>query len=57
MMDDPPLPGVTAIDVRDAVLDSDLLSGKRDLPLLDAHFVGQIPADLDSPVAKFAIPP
>ena len=51
MMDDPPLPGFTAIDVRDAVLDSDLLSGKRDLPLLDAHFVVQIPADLDALVA------
>ena len=57
VMDDLPPPGFTAIDVRDAVFDSDLLSGKRHLPLLDAHFVGHIPSDLDALVAQFTMPP
>jgi len=37
MMDDLPPLGFMAIDVGDPVFESDLLSRRRDLPLLDAQ--------------------
>ena len=46
VMDDLPAAGLTAIDVRDAMLDCDPLSGKTELPALNTHFVGQVPCDL-----------
>jgi hypothetical protein len=47
VMHKPPRSGFSAIDVRDAMRDSDLLSGKRKVPALYAQFVGRIPGNLN----------
>jgi len=51
VMDNPPSSGFSAIDVRDAMRDSNLLSGKRKVPALDTQFVGPIPGDLNDMIA------
>lgn len=56
VMDNLPRPGFAAIDVRDAILDGDLLSGKPGLPLFGAHFVGHIPGNLNELIAQFNLP-
>ena len=48
--------GFLAIDVRDAMLNGDLLSGNLCLPLLEASFVGHIPRDLNDLIAQFNLP-
>ena len=55
VMNDPPLSRFTTIDVRDALLDGDLLSGNRDLPGFDTHFVGHVPSNLDTLVAQLGV--
>ena len=49
-----PRAGFALMDVRDAMLDGELLSRKLDLPLLDARFVGQIPRDPDQLISQRA---
>jgi hypothetical protein len=44
VMDYPPLSRFAAVDVRDALLDGDLLSRNLGLPFLYTYFVGQIAA-------------
>jgi hypothetical protein len=56
VMDDFPGPGLSMIDVRNAILDGDLLSSKLELPILDAHFVTHIPEDLDELIFQFNLP-
>ena len=47
VMDYLPSSSFSLIDVRDAMLDGDLLSGKLEMPMFDARFVGHIPRDPD----------
>ena len=56
VMDYLPQPRFTAIDVRDAVLDGNLLSGNLKPPVLVAHFVGHIPGGLDELIFQFNPP-
>ena len=56
VMDYLPLPRFTAIDVRDALLDGNLLSGDLKLPVLVAHFVGHIPGGLEELIFEFNAP-
>ena len=53
VMDYLPSLRLTAIDVRDAMLDGDLLSGDLNLPLLDTQFVGHIPRHVNNLITQF----
>ena len=57
VMDNLPRTGFSAIDVRDAMLDGDLLSGKRNLPALDTQFVGQTLGGLNDLIVQFDLAP
>ena len=56
VMDNLPVSDFPAIDVRDALLDGDLLSGKLNLRLLDTQFVGHIPGELNNLITQFNLP-
>ena len=47
MMDYLPHSRFTTIDVRDKLLDGNLLFAQLKLPIRDAHFVSHIPSNLD----------
>ena len=56
VMNDLPSRRLTAIDVRDAMLDGDLLSGDLNLPVLDTQFVGHIPRHVNNLITQFNLP-
>lgn len=56
MMHNPPPFGFLAIDVRDAMRERDFMSSKRDLPVLDAQFIGHVVADMNDLIAEFNAP-
>lgn len=56
VMDHLPRSGFPLIDVRDANIDNDLLSGKLELPTLDTGFVGYIPCHLDDLIFQANVP-
>ena len=56
VMDYLPSRRLTAIDVRDAMLDGDLLSGDLNLPVLDTQFIGHIPRNVNNLITQFNLP-
>ncbi len=47
VMDDLPGPVLAAVDVCDAVIDGDRLSGQCKLTLFESHFIGNIAGNLN----------
>ncbi len=56
VMDDLPAVCFSVIDVCDAMVQGNLMSGKNSLTTLDANFVGKILGDLNYLINQFYVP-
>ena len=55
MMHNPPPSSFLTIDVRDAMRKTKFVTSKRNVPVLDAQFVGHFPDDVNDLSAQFDV--